>query len=140
MGNRCSLSVSSGTSRSKFQYPENKTFIDVALQPDIESLEEVVVVGYGEQRKVSITGSVAKIETKEITQTKAANVANGLAGRVPGLVINARGGEPGRESMEILIRGKATFGDASPLFVIDGVANRGSFEKLNPEDIESISI
>lgn len=118
----------------------NKTFINVALEPDVESLEEVVVVGYGEQRKVSITGSVVKIETKEITQTKAPNVANSLTGRVPGLVINARGGEPGRESMEILIRGKATTGDASPLFVIDGVANRGSFERLNPEDIESISI
>lgn len=118
----------------------SKTFVNIALQPDIESLEEVVVVGYGEQRKVSITGSVVKIENKEINQTKAPNVANSLAGRVPGLVINARGGEPGRESMEILIRGKATIGDASPLFVIDGVANRGTFERLNPEDIESISI
>lgn len=117
-----------------------KTFINVKLQPDIESLEEVVVIGYGEQRKVSITGSVVKIETREINQTKAPNVANSLAGRVPGLVVNARGGEPGRESMEILIRGKATIGDASPLFVIDGVANRGTFERLNPEDIESISI
>jgi len=118
----------------------NKTLINVALQPDIESLEEVVVIGYGEQRKVSITGSVVKIEAREITQTKAPNVANSLTGRVPGLVVNARGGEPGRESMEILIRGKATTGDASPLFVIDGVANRGTFERLNPEDIESISI
>lgn len=118
----------------------NKPFVNVALQPDVESLEEVVVVGYGEQRKVSITGSVVKIETQEITQTKAANVANSLTGRVPGLIVNARGGEPGRESMEILIRGKATTGDASPLFVIDGVANRGTFERLNPEDIESISI
>lgn len=118
----------------------SSTFINISLQPDIQSLGEVVVVGYGEQKKVSITGSIAKIETKDITQTKTANVANNLAGRVPGLVINARGGEPGQESMEILIRGKATTGDASPLFVIDGVANRGTFERLNPEDIESISI
>ncbi len=119
---------------------QTKPFIQVALQPNIKSLEEVVVVGYGEQRKVSITGSVVKIESREITQTKAPNIANSLTGRVPGLIINARGGEPGRESMEILIRGKATTGDASPLFVIDGVANRGTFERLNPEDIESISI
>lgn len=119
--------------------PENNT-VEVALRPNVEALEEVVVVGYGKQQKESITGSVAKIESRDITQTKTANVANNLAGRVPGLVINARGGEPGREGMEILIRGKATTGDNSPLFVIDGVANRGSFERLNPEDIESISV
>ena len=119
--------------------PDNR-FVQVNMKPNVEALEEIVVVGYGKQKKESITGSVAKIETAEITQTKTANVANNLAGRVPGLVINARGGEPGRESMDILIRGKATTGDASPLFVIDGVANRGTFERLNPEDIESITI
>lgn len=116
------------------------TNIEINMLIDIASLEEVVVVGYGQQKKESITGSIAKIESEEIIQTKTANVANNLAGRVAGLVINARGGEPGQENMEILIRGKATTGDASPLFVIDGVANRGSFERLNPDDIESISI
>lgn len=118
----------------------NTTMIDISMELDVEALDEVVVVGYGQQKKESITGSIAKIETDEITQSKTANVANNIAGRVPGLVINARGGEPGQESMEIYIRGKATTGDASPLFVIDGVANRGTFERLNPEDIESISI
>jgi TonB-linked SusC/RagA family outer membrane protein len=115
-------------------------YLRVIMEQDIQALEEVVVVGYGKQKKESISGSIAKIENQEITQTKTANVANNLVGRVPGLLINARGGEPGQESMEIFIRGKATTGDASPLFVIDGVANRGSFERLNPEDIESISI
>lgn len=119
---------------------EKSEFIQVTLLPDILSLDEIVVVGYGEQKKVSITGSVSKIEADDIIRSKTANVANNLVGRVPGLIINARGGEPGRESMEILIRGKATTGDASPLFVIDGVANRGTFERLNPDDIESISI
>lgn len=129
-----------GYSSLEVAVSQNKQSIDVTLQPDILSLDEVVVVGYGEQKKVSITGSVGKIETDEIVRSKTANVANNLVGRVPGLIINARGGEPGQESMEILIRGKATTGDASPLFVIDGVANRGTFERLNPEDIESISI
>ncbi len=115
-------------------------FIKVKMELNVEALDEIIVVGYGIQKKESITGAIAKIEAREITQTKTANVANNLAGRIPGLVINARGGEPGRESMDIFIRGKATTGDASPLFVIDGVANRGSFERLNPEDIESISI
>ncbi|HKK79030.1 MAG TPA: TonB-dependent receptor, partial [Phaeodactylibacter sp.] len=119
--------------------PDNSS-LQIGMRPNVETFDEVVVVGYGKQKKESITGSIAKIETDEITQTKTANVANNLAGRVPGLVINARGGEPGQESMDIFIRGKATTGDASPLFVIDGVANRGTFERLNPEDIESISI
>jgi TonB-dependent starch-binding outer membrane protein SusC len=112
----------------------------ITLELDIESLGEVVVVGYGKQKKETITGSIAKLESRELTQTKTANVANSLAGRLPGLVLNNRGGEPGNENMEIFIRGKATTGDASPLFVIDGVANRGTFERLNPDDIESISI
>lgn len=119
---------------------ENSTAITIYLQPDIEALQEVVVVGYGQQKKESITGSVAKIDNKAITQTKTANVANNLAGRLPGLVVNARGGQPGQENMEIFIRGKGTFGNAQPLYVIDGVANRGTFERLNPEDIESISV
>ena len=116
------------------------TSVKVTMRQNVETFEEIVVVGYGKQKKESITGAISKIETEEITQTKTANVANNLAGRVPGLVINARGGEPGQENMDIFIRGKATTGDASPLFVIDGVANRGTFERLNPEDIESISI
>lgn len=117
------------------------TYVTVVMEPEYLSLEdEILVVGYGTQTKESITGSISKIETRKITETKTANVANSIAGRVPGLIINARGGEPGQEDLEILIRGRSTTGDASPLFVIDGVANRGSFERLNPEDIESISI
>ncbi len=129
-----------GYLRQEVALNASSTFIEVTMSPDIEALQEVVIVGYGQQKKESITGAIGKIESKEISQTKTANVANNLVGRVPGLVINARGGQPGQETMEIYIRGKGTTGDASPLFVIDGVANRGSFERLNPEDIESISI
>jgi len=104
------------------------------------SMDEIVVVGYGEQKRESITGSIASIETKTIAESKSANVVNAIVGRIPGLVVNTRSGAPGQENIEILIRGKATTGDTSPLIVIDGVANRGSFDRLNPEDIESISI
>ncbi|HKL14513.1 MAG TPA: TonB-dependent receptor [Balneolaceae bacterium] len=114
--------------------------LNIVMSSDIGSLDELVVVGYGKQTKESITGSISKIESSSITETKSANLANSLAGRIPGVVINARGGAPGQEQIEVFIRGKATTGDASPLYVIDGVANRGSFERLNPEDIESISI
>lgn len=114
--------------------------LDIQLQAFTGSLGELVVVGYGKQKKESITGSIAKIDNETINQSKTANISNNLAGRVPGLVVNTRSGAPGQENIEILIRGKATTGDTSPLIVIDGVANRGGFERLNPEDIESISV
>ena len=114
--------------------------INIVLQDEITSLEEIVVVGYGTQKKLTVTGSVAAISGAEILETKAANLANSLTGRVPGLVINSRGGEPGADNAQVLIRGIGTTGDNSPLYVIDGIANRGSFERLNPDDIESISV
>jgi TonB-linked SusC/RagA family outer membrane protein len=129
-----------GYEPQEIKIDKSKTSMVIQMKLDLESLDEVVVVGYGQQKKESITGSVARMDNRELTQTKTANIANNLAGRLPGLVINARGGQPGQENMEIYIRGKGTFGNAQPLYVIDGVANRGTFERLNPEDIESISV
>ena len=120
---------------------KGKNNIDVVLIEDATNLEEIVVVGYGTQKKVTVTGAVSDIKTKEIQQTQTANLANNLTGRVPGLVINSRGGEPGSDdAVSILIRGTSTTGDNTPLYVIDGIPNRGSFERLNPADIESISV
>ncbi|MEK6481395.1 TonB-dependent receptor [Catalinimonas sp. 4WD22] len=116
-----------------------QSMIDIALAPDITSLEEVVVVGYGEQKRETITGSVANIDGEEITKSPTPNVSNSLAGRLPGLVVNQRSGEPGRDDPNILIRGSGTFGDNGPLVVIDGVP-RSNMSRLNPEDIESISV
>ena len=118
----------------------NQTTIKVVLQQDSATLNEVVVVGYGTQKKVTLTGAVSSIKSEEILQTKTANLANNLTGRVAGLYINSRGGEPGSDNVDINIRGIGTTGDNSPLYVIDGIANRGSFERLNPDDIESISV
>lgn len=115
-------------------------FINVTLLEDVEQLGEVVVVGYGTKKKINVTGSVSDIKSGEILESKTANVANNLTGRVAGLVINTRGGEPGSEEISMLIRGVGTTGNNTPLFVIDGVTSRGSFERLNPEDIESISV
>ncbi len=113
---------------------------EITLDEDTKELDEVVVVGYGVQKKVTLTGSVASLNGSEMIQTKTANITNSLTGRVSGLVVNARGGNPGSEETNILIRGIGTTGDNSPLYVIDGVANRGGFERLTPEDIESISV
>tara|TARA_R110002126_G_scaffold291603_1_gene454169 strand:- start:30 stop:3074 length:3045 start_codon:yes stop_codon:yes gene_type:complete len=116
------------------------TLIEVILLEDTANLDEIIVVGYGTQKKVTLTGAVSAIKSKEIKETQTANLANNLTGRVPGLVINSRGGEPGGDNVDILIRGISTTGDNTPLYVIDGIPNRGSFERLNPDDIESISV
>jgi TonB-dependent starch-binding outer membrane protein SusC len=118
----------------------NQTTIKVILQDNTATLNEVVVVGYGTQKKVTLTGAVSSIKTEEILQTKTANLANNLTGRIAGLTVISRGGEPGSDNIDINIRGIGTTGNNSPLYVIDGIANRGSFERLNPDDIESISV
>jgi TonB-linked SusC/RagA family outer membrane protein len=107
---------------------------------DTESLEEVVVVGYGIAKKVTVTGSVAQVSGEILKQSPVANMSNTLVGRLPGVIANNRTGEPGSDYSEIYIRGKGTLGDNSPLYVIDGVANRGNIERLNPSDIESVTI
>lgn len=119
---------------------DGQNSISVILTEDAASLDEIIVVGYGAQKKVTVTGAVSDIKTEEILESKTANLANNLTGRIPGLVINTRGGEPGRDNVSVRIRGIGTTGNTEPLYVIDGIPNRGSFERLNPDDIESISI
>lgn len=118
----------------------NQSSIKIVLKEDTASLDEIVVVGYGKQKKSNIVGAVSAIYSEEIKETQTANIGNSLTGRIPGLVINQRGGEPGVDNVGILIRGISTTGNNYPLIVIDGIPNRGSFERLNPEDIESISV
>lgn len=115
--------------------------LNVTLQEESKELDEVVVVGYGTQRKATVTGSIASVKGDEIMQSPEANLTNTLVGRMAGIIANNRSGEPGNDYSEILIRGKATFGNSQPLFVIDGVANRwGNIDHLNPSDIESLTI
>ncbi|MCK0160541.1 SusC/RagA family TonB-linked outer membrane protein [Allomuricauda sp. F6463D] len=117
--------------------------IDVAMQVDAAGLDEVVVVGYGSRKKATLTGAVATVSGEELLNSHSANITTGLAGQVPGLVINQRGGRPGAENVEIFVRGKGTLGDAnnSPLLVIDGVpSNVDALSRLNPNDIKSMSV
>lgn len=116
------------------------------------SLKEVVVLGYSEQKKESITGSVATVSGAELRQSPGANVSNSLVGRLPGLIAFQGSGQPGRDDSRLLIRGISTFNNASPLIVIDGIPqeavdSRGSsstvqanLAHIDPADIESISI
>lgn len=111
--------------------------IDVALEASEVSLDEVVVIGYGTQKKETLTGSVASIKTDQILSTKSISVAAAIQGKIPGVQIRQQTGEPGTFNSRISVRG---FGE--PLLVIDGVVrdNMDDFERLNPEDIESISV
>lgn len=120
----------------------NQTNIDVVL-PVAESgeLESVVVVGYGTQKKVTVTGAVAQVKGSELEKSPAVNLSNSLAGRLPGITAMNGSGEPGYDGSTIRIRGTNTLGNTSALIVIDGVPERsGGLERLNPSDIESMSV
>lgn len=116
---------------------KNQTDFDIVLQEDAQLLNEVVVVGYGTQKKGNLTGAIASIKSDEILTTTHSSLAQNLQGKVAGLQIRQQSGEPGSFDNMISIRGFGT-----PLYVIDGIPRDGSgeFQRLNPTDIESISI
>jgi TonB-linked SusC/RagA family outer membrane protein len=119
----------------------NQTAINVKLVSDNQSLDDLVVVGYGVQKKETITGAVASVKGEELVKSPAMNLSNSLAGRMPGVVAVNRSGEPGADGSAIRIRGSNTLGNNNALIVIDGIPNRsGGLERLNPADIESISV
>lgn len=119
----------------------NQTTIDIQLETDIETLSEVIVVGYGEQKNETLTGSVSQIKGADLIKSPQPNVSNSLAGRFSGIIANNRGGEPGYDGSSYTIRGLATTGNNDVLVVVDGIPGQlGGLERLNPNDIESISI
>jgi TonB-linked SusC/RagA family outer membrane protein len=107
--------------------------ITVILKTDAATLDEVVVVGYGTQKKESVTGSISSIKVEDITQVPATNVKNLLIGQAPGLITNQNPGLPGQDNAAFSIRG---FGN--PLVIVDGVES--FLDRLDPNDIESVSI
>ena len=117
----------------------SKTSINITLMEDSEQLEEVVVVGYGVQKKSSLTGSVASVSNKEIVKQVSSNVASTLQGRTPGVDIIQQAGVAGAD-VNIVIRGAASFGATEPLYIIDGAFSNSGLTSLNPNDIESIEV
>jgi TonB-linked SusC/RagA family outer membrane protein len=115
---------------------DSKT-IDIELVSNLNSLDEVVVVGYGKQKKVSVVGAQSSIDVNELKQP-VANVSTMLAGRISGLTGVQRSGLPGGNSADLWIRGLSTFGSSSPLILVDGVER--AIDDLNPIDIASFSI
>lgn len=119
----------------------NQSTINVTLMPDMQSLSEVIVVGYGEQKKETITGSVATVKGADLVKSPAMNLTNSIAGRMAGVIAVNRSGEPGYDGAGIRIRGSNTLGNNDALIVIDGIpARAGGIDRLNPNDIETISV
>ena len=113
---------------------DNQTILNIKLTPDVETLKEVVVVGYGAQEKINITGSVATIKQEELVTVPVANTSNLIAGKVPGVMTRQNSGLPGGENTQIRIRG---FSQA-PLVLVDGV--QMDFSRVDQNDIASISV
>jgi TonB-linked SusC/RagA family outer membrane protein len=102
------------------------------------SLGEVVVVAYGTQKKATVTGAIASIQTKEIKQSPAANLAVTLAGRLPGLIAIQTSGEPGRDITNLYIRGRGTINSQSPIMLVDGIER--DLTSIDPNDIATVTI
>ena len=118
----------------------NQTTINVTLNASAESLDEIIVVGYGTQRKVTLTGSVIDVKGDVLEAAPTASLTNSLTGRLTGVTALNRSGEPGDDVSAITIRGLSTLGNNDALVVIDGVAGRTDLNQINPRDIASISV
>lgn len=118
---------------------KGKTSFNITLKEDSEMLEEVVVVGYGAQKKESVVGAISQVSNKELLQSPAANVSQAISGKIAGVITSQTSGAPGSDDTQIYIRGRATFaGDAQPLVLVDGVERE--FSQIAPDDIETISV
>ena len=115
--------------------------IDLALATDIKSLSEVVVVGYGSQRRADITSAVSVVDVEKVKDRPISNLTNLLQGQAPGVVVKQTSGRPGEE-LQVNIRGISSLGaGSSPLYVIDGFAvGNSAGQNINPADVESISV
>lgn len=119
----------------------SKTIIDMTLHDDTQLIDEVVVVGYGVQKKVTVTGSVASVAGEELKASPTTNLSNAMVGRMPGVIGFQRSDEPGGGGTTIRIRGTNSLGHKDPLVVIDGVPGRaGGLNRINPNEIESMSV
>lgn len=116
----------------------NRTTLDVALEADIQQLSEVVVMGYGTQRKVDLTGSVAVIDTEEMKKISNSNISTMMQGRAAGVQITTDG-QPGADPA-VRIRGIGSFGGTNPLYVVDGVIIGETIRDFSPNDIESLQV
>lgn len=128
-----------GYNAQEFIADPSKTEIEIKLIEDNKLLEEVVVVGYGVQKKVNMTGSVATIDSKTLSNRPIQNVSSGIQGLMPGVTVMSGQGRPGQDGSTIRVRGVGTMNTAGPYILIDGVES-GTMNAVDPNDIESISV
>lgn len=114
--------------------------LNVILEEDVQSLDEVTVVAYGVQKKATLTGAISSMGTEALLKSPSASVSNALAGQLPGVTAIQSSGQPGADESQIFIRGvgSLTEGGAAPLIMVDGVER--SFSQMDPNEIESITI
>ena len=115
---------------------DNRSIINVQLEEENKDLNEVVVVGYGTQKKKDLTGSVASLGGKDLQVAPTPNLFNNLAGKLTGVIVTQASGQPGYDQPEFSIRGKSTFGNNGALVLVDGIER--PFGSIDPNDIESV--
>lgn len=116
-----------------------RTSIKVVLKESTAALEEVVIVGYGQQKKESVVGAISQLKADDLLETPSANISQAISGKIPGVITSQTSGAPGADDASIFIRGRATFAsDAQPLVLVDGIER--SFSQIAPDDIETISV
>lgn len=119
---------------------KGRKHINITLIEDNETLDEVVVIAYGTQKKVSVTGAISSVKTDELRVSSSASIANALAGRIAGLTSMQRvGGQPGVDDATMYLRGAATINGSNPLILIDGVP-RDNIRTIDVNEVESISV
>ncbi len=118
---------------------DGRSSIDVMMNIDAATLDEVVVVGYGVQKKSVVTGAIAKVKSEDLEDMQLARIEQSLQGRTAGVRVTQGSGQPGSGST-VRVRGTTTIGDSNPLYVVDGVVVNGGIDYLNQSDIESIEV
>lgn len=136
-----SLSVTFIGYTSRVIHPGNAKNITIKLLPDLENqkLNDVVIVGFGKQKKVSVTGAVSTVKISEVQQSATASLSNAIGGRLPGIITRQSSGEPGYDAASVFIRGFSTInGSRAPLILVDGIER--DMNNLNVQEIESFSV
>lgn len=117
----------------------NKTNFTIKLSEDQLALDEVIVVGYGVQQKANLSGAVAQLDSKELSNRPITNISSGIQGLMPGVTVTTSEGRPGQDNGSIRIRGVGTLNSSDPYVLIDGIES-GSMNSIDPNDIESITV
>lgn len=140
------LNVSTMNGTLQFSYVGYKTleekiksFMEVQMSSDSQTLDEVVVVAYGTQSRVSVTGAITSVNAEQLKQSPSSNIVSSMTGRLPGFITIQNSGRPGDENIEMYLRGVSTVNGQSPLILVDGVP-REELSSLDPNEIQDISI